>query len=59
MEEDEPGLGTLGRHKKCVNILVGKPLLRRSLGRPRRRWEDNIRIDLTKVGWIYLAQGRD
>ena len=45
-------------------VLVGKPEGRRPLGRSRRRWEDNIRIDLREVGcgcvdWMELAQGRD
>ena len=45
-------------------VLVGKPEGRRPLGRPRRRWVDNIRMDLQKVGcgymdWIGLAQDRD
>jgi hypothetical protein len=45
-------------------VLVGKPEGKRLLGRPRRRWEDNIKIDTTKVGregvyWIRLAQDRD
>jgi hypothetical protein len=44
--------------------LVGKPEGRRPLGRPRRRWEDNIKMDLREVGcggmeWIELAQDRD
>jgi hypothetical protein len=44
--------------------LVGKPEEKRPLGRPRRRWEDNIKIDLQEVGcggmdWIKLAQDRD
>jgi len=43
---------------------VGKPEGRRQLGRPRRRWEDNIKIDLQEVGcgvmdWIELAQDRN
>jgi hypothetical protein len=43
---------------------VGKPEGRRPLGRPRRRWEDNIKMDLREVGcggvdWIDLAQDRD
>jgi hypothetical protein len=43
---------------------VGKPEGRRPLGRPRRRWEDNIKINLREVGWgsmdwINLAQDRD
>ena len=45
-------------------ILVGKPEGKRPLGRPRRRWVDNIRMDLQKVGcgyvdWIGLAQDRN
>ena len=49
-----------GVHK----VLVGKPEGRRPLGRPRRRWEDNIRMDLQEVGrgygdWMQLAQDRD
>jgi len=44
-------------------VLVGKPEGKRILGRPRRRWEDNIKIDLQKVGgggdWMELAQDRD
>ena len=45
-------------------VLVGKPEGRRPLGRPRRRWVGNIRVDLQEVGcgyidWIGLAQDRD
>jgi hypothetical protein len=45
-------------------VLVGKPEGKRPLGRPRRRWEENIKIDLQEVGcgsmdWIVLAQDRD
>jgi hypothetical protein len=45
-------------------VLVGKPEGKKPLGRPRRRWEDNIKIDLQEVGcggmdWIELAQDRD
>jgi hypothetical protein len=48
----------------AYNILVGKPERRRQLGRPRSRWEDNIKIDLWEIGfgdvdWIILAQDRD
>jgi hypothetical protein len=44
-------------------ILVGKPEGKRPLGRPKRRWEDNIKTDLTEIGidganWIQLAQDR-
>ena len=45
-------------------VLVEKPEGKRPLGRPRRRWEDNIKIDLQEIGcggmdWIELAQDRD
>jgi hypothetical protein len=45
-------------------VLVGKPEGKRPLGRPRRRWEDNVRMDLQEVecgceDWIGLAQNRD
>ena len=45
-------------------VLVGKPEGRRPLGRPRRRWKDNIRMDLREVecggvDWMELAQDRD
>ena len=45
-------------------VLVGKPVGKRPLGRPRLRWEDNINMDLQEVGsgcmdWIELAQDRD
>jgi len=45
-------------------VLVGTPEGKRPLGRPRRRWEDNIKVDLQEVGcggmdWIELAQDRD
>ena len=45
-------------------ILVGKPEGKRPLGRPRRRWEDNNKMDLQEVGcggmdWMELAQNRD
>jgi hypothetical protein len=45
-------------------VLVGKPGGRRPLGRPRRRWEDGVRMDLREIGlgcvdWILLAQDRD
>jgi hypothetical protein len=48
----------------AYNILVGMREGRRPLGRPRRRWEDNIKMDLRKIGfgevdWIHWAQDRD
>ena len=50
--------------RSVYRILVGKPEGKRPLGRPRRRWEDNIKIDLQEVecggmDWIELAQDRD
>ena len=48
----------------AYRVLVGRPEGRRSLGRPRRKWEDNTNIDLQEVGcggmdWFELAQDRD
>jgi len=56
--------GRMGEERGVYRFLVGKPGGRRLLGRPRRRWVDNIRIDLQEVGcwymdWIGLAQDRD
>jgi hypothetical protein len=54
---------THGEKRNAYKTLVGKPEGKRPLGRPRRRWEDNIRIDQREIwggmGWIYLAQNRD
>jgi hypothetical protein len=54
----------MGEVRGANNILVGKPEGRRLLGRHRRRWEDNILMDLGKIGfgavdWIHWAQDRD
>jgi hypothetical protein len=54
----------LGEKKNAYKLLVGKPEGKRPLGRPRRRWVDNIRMDLGEVGWggvdwIGLAQDRN
>ena len=54
----------MGEEKGVYRVLVGKPEGRRPLGRPRRSWVDNIRMDLQEVGfgymdWIGLAQDRD
>ena len=53
-----------GERRGVYRVLVGKPEGKRPLGRPRRRWEDNIKMDLQEVGcggmdWIELAQDRD
>ena len=54
----------MGEERGVYRVLLGKPEGRRSLGRPRRRWVDNIRMDLQEVecgymDWIVLAQDRD
>jgi hypothetical protein len=51
----------MGEERKVYEVLVGKPEEKRRLGRPRRRWEDGIRMDLGEIGlgdvdWIRLAQ---
>jgi len=57
-------VASMGEERGVYRVLVGKPEGRRPLGRPRRRWADNIRMDLQEVGcgymdWIGLAQDRD
>jgi hypothetical protein len=54
----------MGEVRGAYNILVGRPEGRRPLGRPRRRWEDNIKMDLREIefgdlDWIHWAQDRD
>jgi hypothetical protein len=54
----------IGEERKVYKILVGKPEGKRPLGRPRRRWEDGIGMDLRETGfggvdWIGLSQDRD
>jgi len=54
----------MGERRGVYRILMWKPEGKRSLGRPTRRWEDNIKMDVQKVGcegmqWIELAQDRD
>jgi hypothetical protein len=54
----------MGEVRGACNILVGRPEGRRPLGRPRHRWEDNIKMDLREIGfgdvnWIHWAQDRD
>jgi hypothetical protein len=41
----------MGEKRNAYRLLVGKPEGKRSLGRQRRRWVDNIRMDLGKMGW--------
>ena len=56
-------MARMGEGRGVRRILVGKPEGKRPLGRPRLRWEDNIRMDLREVGgggdWMELAQERD
>ncbi|KAJ4444568.1 hypothetical protein ANN_06363 [Periplaneta americana] len=54
----------MGESRNAYRVLVGRPEGKRPLGRPRRRWEDNIKMDLREVGcddrdWIGLGQDRD
>jgi hypothetical protein len=54
----------MGEERKLYKVLVGKVEGKRPLGRPRRRWEDGIRMDLGEISlgcvdWIRLAQDRD
>jgi hypothetical protein len=54
----------MGEDSGVYRVLVGKPEGKRPLGKPRRRWEDNIKMDLQEVGcggvdWIEVAQDRD
>ena len=54
----------MGEERGVYRVLVGKPEGKRPLGRPRRRWVDNIRMDVQEVGcgyvdWIGVSQDRD
>ena len=54
----------MGERRGVYRVLVGKPEEKRPISRPRRRWENNINMDLQEVGcggmdWIELAQDRD
>jgi hypothetical protein len=57
-------MARMGEDRGVYRVLVGKPGGKRPLERPRRRWEDNIKMDLQEVGggrgnWMELAQNRD
>ena len=57
-------MACMGEGRGVHRVLVGKPEVKRSLGRPRRRWEGNIKKDLREVGggcgdWMELAQDRE
>jgi hypothetical protein len=65
-KEDEVGrtCGMLGRVKRSVHGLLGKPKGKRPLRKPKRRWEDGIRMNCREIGlrgveWIQLDQDRD
>jgi hypothetical protein len=54
----------MGEGNNLYRVLVGKPIGKRLLERPRRRWENGIKMDLREIGWggvewIHLAQDRD
>jgi hypothetical protein len=54
----------MGEERNLYRVLMGKPEGKRPLGRPKRRWEDWIRMDLREISrgsvdWIQLAQDRD
>jgi len=59
----EGHVARMGDGRVVHKVLVGKPEGKRLLGRPRRRWKDNIKMDLRKLGWsgdwMELAQDRD
>jgi hypothetical protein len=53
----------MGEGRGVYRVLVGRPKGKRPLGRPKRRWEDNIKMDLRGIGinganWIHLAQDK-
>ena len=57
-------MARMGDGRGVHRVLVGKPEGKRPLGKPRRRWEDNIKMDVQEVGggcgdWMELAQDRD
>jgi hypothetical protein len=60
----EGQVARMGEGRGVCRVLVRKPEGKRPLGRPRRRWEDNVRMDLKEVGcgcedWIGLVQDRE
>ena len=56
-------MARMGEGRGVHRVLVGKPEGKRPLGRPRRKWEDSVKMDLQEVGrggdWMELAQDRD
>jgi hypothetical protein len=66
IETNEMGraFGVYGEDRVCHRVLVGRSKGKRPLGKPRRKWEDNIKMELQDVGggrgdWMELAQDRD
>ena len=62
--ENPARVARMGEDRGVHRVLVGKPEGKRPLGKPRRRWKDNIKMDLHDVGggrgdWMELAQDRD
>jgi hypothetical protein len=52
----------MGKKRNAYRLLVGEPEGNKPLGRPRRRWEDNIRMDLGVVGWgdvVWIGLAKD
>jgi len=57
-------MARMGERRGVHRVLVGKPDGKRSLGKPKRRWKDNIKMELQEVGggrgdWMELAQDRE
>ena len=56
-------MARMGEGRVVYRVLLGKPERKKPLERPRRRWEDNIKMDIQEVGgggdWMELAQNRD
>jgi hypothetical protein len=57
-------IARMGKKRNAYRVWVGKPKAKRAVGRPRPRWEVNIKMDLREIGWggtdwIHLAQDRD
>jgi hypothetical protein len=60
----EGRVARIGEGRKVYSVLVGKPEGKRPLGRPRRRWEDGIKMDVREISWgcvewIHIAQDRE
>ena len=64
LEDSDCHVARMEEVRSAFKVLIGKPTGQRPIGRPRCRWEDNIRMDLKQVGintrnWIDSAQDRD